>query len=452
MTDDALTPAGRDRRDLIAQLAVGVPVAGIAGAAPLAAQTPTAPVVASPTAERDGRIVESIDVLRVSGPMDLVPGEDRQFQVNPLHVYDARRPAPYKPPAPGTKPVRQTRTQYYIRLRTKSGLEALYGEFQPECVEPIRTLLGRYVNGQDALAVETIWDQMYRGNRHARFGHYMMAMSMIDCVLWDWRGRYYKAPVYELLGGATRNPVKAYGSCLGFDVEPRAMAAKAKALYAQGWDHQKWFFSTGPGDGAKGLNAAIDMVKTLREALGRDAEIAFDAYQGWDLQFARRWASAVEPYRPYWLEEAFPAADIDSFAALGKLTTVPIATGEHVYNRWETHQYLKQGAVQIIQADPEWCGGVSELVKICTLASTYGAKVIPHGHNVHAALHVIASQSPAVCPLLEYLLVYMPDKTRFQKNPPVPVNGHIALPTAPGFGIELDQAKIEKIDVLPVSR
>jgi L-rhamnonate dehydratase len=448
MANETLPPEGRDRRDLIAHLAVGVPAAGLAGAAPAVAQTPAPP----PGEGKDGRIVEAVEVLRVTGQVDVVPGADRQWQVNPLHIYDARRPAPYKEPPAGTAPVRQTRTQYYLRIRTKNGLEGLYGSFEPESVPPILTQLGRYVIGQDALAVETIWDQMYRGNRHARAGHYMMAVSQIDCALWDWRGRYYKAPVYELLGGATRNPVKAYGSCLGFSVEPQAMATKAKALLAKGFDHQKWFFTTGPGDGPKGLNTAIAMVKTLRDAVGADAEVAFDAYQGWDLQFARRWASAVEQYRPYWIEEAFPAADIDSFAALGQLTTVPIATGEHFYSRWETHQYLKQGAAQIIQADPEWCGGVSELVKICHLASTYGAKVIPHGHNIHAALHVVASQSPSVCPMVEYLIAYVPDKMHFQKRPPVTDNGRIDLPTAPGFGIELDQAKIEKMDVLPAAR
>jgi L-rhamnonate dehydratase len=450
MADDTLTPEGRDRRDLLAHLAVGVPAAGLAGAVPAPLQSAAA--APPPASDRDGRIVDAVEVLRVTGAIEAVPGLDRQWQVTPLHVYDARRPAPYTPPPAGTAPVRQTRTHYYVRIRTKNGLEGLYGSFEPESVEPILKQLGRYVIGQDALAVETIWDQMYRGNRHARAGHYMMAVSQIDNALWDWRGRYYKAPVYQLLGGATRGAIKAYGSCLGFSVQPDAMVAKAKSLLAAGWDHQKWFFTTGPGDGPKGLNTAIDMTRLLREAVGRDAEVAFDAYQGWDLQFARRWASAVEPFRPYWIEEAFPAADIDSFAALGKLTTVPIATGEHFYSRWETHQYLKAGAAQIIQADPEWCGGVSELVKICHLASTYGAKVIPHGHNVLAALHVIASQSPAVCPLLEYLIAYVPEKVHFQKNPIVTGNGSIELPAAPGFGIELDPGKIEKMDVLPAAR
>jgi L-rhamnonate dehydratase len=176
--------------------------------------------------------------------------------------------------------------------------------------------------------------------------------------------------------------------------------------------------------------------------------VMFDAYQGWDLQFARQWCAAVEQYRPYFVEECFPVADIESFVQLSRFTSIPLATGEHFYNRWEVHQYLSQGAVHIIQADPEWCGGVSELVKICTLATTWGAKVIPHGHNIHAALHVVASQSPSVCPIGEFLINYMPDKVWFQKNPLLTDNGWLKLPTGPGFAIELDDAKIEKTEVL----
>jgi L-alanine-DL-glutamate epimerase-like enolase superfamily enzyme len=450
MPSRSLSIRGRDRRRVLSLLAGGVPAAtlippasGLDAFAARAAQ--------APDADRTGRTIEAVEVLRVSGPVDVVPGVDRQWQSNPLHIYDARRPAPYREPA-GRTPVRQTRTHHYVRIRTKNGLEGLYGYSDPEVVTPIVSQIGRIIIGHDALAVEALWDQMYRANRHARASHYMMALSQLDCALWDWRGRYYKAPVYELLGGPTRNPVKVYGSCLGFPVEPGAMAAKAKALLAQGFDFQKWFFTTGPGDGPKGLTTAIEMVRVLREAVGRDAEVMFDAYQAWDLQFARRWASAVEQYRPYFIEEAFPAADIDSFAALGRFTTIPVATGEHFYSRWEVHQYLKAGAATIIQADPEWCGGVSELVKICHLASVNGAMVIPHGHNIHAALHVVASQSPAVCPLVEFLIAHMADKVHFQKGSPYTDNGRIALPTTPGFGIELDASKIEKTEVIPATR
>ena len=432
------------RRRFLHRLAIGVPAAAFL---PASFQRLLA---ASEDDDARGRAIEAVEVLKLTGPVDALPGVNRQFNDTPIHIYDERRPQTYHD-NPNAKPVRQNVTHNYVRIRTRNGIEGLYGYFENESIPSILNQLGRILIGQDALAVEKLWDQMYRSNRHARAGHFMMAISQLDCALWDWRGRYYKTPVYALLGGPTRNPVKVYGSCLGFSVEPDAMAKKCAKLFAQGFDFQKWFFAVGPGDGVKGLNAAIDMVRVLRETIGREGEVMFDAFQGWDLQFARRWASAVEQYRPYWIEEPFPMADLESFVTLSKLTNIPIATGEHVYNRWETEQFLKNGAAQIIQADPEWCGGVSELLKICHLASSYGAKVIPHGHNIHAALHVVASQSPDVCPIAEFLLVYMPEKVHFQKNPLLTDNCWLKLPTAPGFGIELDESKIEKREVLTAS-
>ncbi len=404
-------------------------------------------VAATTDSDRDGRIIEAVEVLKVTGPMDMQPGVNRQFNDTPAHIYDESRPATYRD-NPDPKTVRGPRTHNYVRIRTKNGLIGLYGSFETEAVTPIVNQLGRVLIGKDALAVEKLWDQMYRSNRHARTGHYMMAISVLDCALWDWRGKYYKAPVYELLGGPTRNPVKVYGSCLGFSTEPAAVAKRCAQLRAQGFDFQKWFFSTGPGDGPKGLQAAVDLVRITRENIGPDGEVMYDAFQGWDLQFARQWAEAVVPYKPYWIEEAFPVADQESFREFAKLTRIPIATGEHIYNRWEVQQYLREGSVQIIQLDPEWGGGVSELVKTCAVASVYGAKVIPHGHNIHAALHVVASQSPSVCPMAEYLINYMPDKIWFQKNPLLTDNGWLKLPTGDGFALELDEAKIEKTEVL----
>ena len=143
----------------------------------------------------------------------------------------------------------------------------------------------------------------------------------------------------------------------------------------------------------------------------------FDAYQGWDLQYALEWCRKVEQYRPWFVEEAVPMADLESFIRLSKATAVPIATGEHLYNRWEVEQFFKADALQYIQADPEWCGGVSETVKIAHLASVHGVKLLPHCHNVHAALHIVASQSPAVCPVGEYLINHVPEKLHFMKDP-----------------------------------
>ena len=391
-------------------------------------------------------IITNVEILRVSGPYTSIPGINRQPQLKSLYIYPELKPAPYKD-GPLKAATTNTINHYYVRIKTKGGLEGLYGHLEPETVAPILQMLRPFLIGKDAMAVEATWDQMYRNYRHSRAGQYMMAMSAIDNALWDIRGKYFKAPVYELLGGATRKEIRAYGSCLSFSVEKGKVGPRAKQLYDKGFLHQKWFMAYGPGDGPAGLKQSIEMVEELRDALGDNATIMFDAFMGWDMPFATEWCKAVEKYHPYWIEEAFAPDRPDMFLELRKNTTIPIATGEHFYSRWEVQNFLKIGAIQIVQADPEWCGGVSELVKICNLSSSFGAKVIPHGHNIHAALHVVASQSPEVCPLVEFLINHMPQKLNFEKNALLTDNGIIKLPTAPGFGIEFNE-RAEKIEVM----
>lgn len=419
----------------------------VGSASALAALPLTSLDLFAAAANMDELKISELDVLRLTGTREVLRGVNRQHQVQPLHLYKDRRPAPYRDSNTPRKE-RAALTQYYVRIRTKGGLEGLYGLVDPEAVPtilgPLRTLL----IGQDALAVERLWDQMYRSNRHSRASHYMMAISYLDNALWDLRGRYFDAPVFRLLGGPTQNPVPVYGSCLGFSIEPAVAAKRAAQLKQDGFVNQKWFLGYGPSDGAQGMDLNVELVRSLREAVGDDVQLMFDAYQGWDLQYALEWSRKVEQYRPYFLEEAAPVADLESFIRLSKATSIPLATGEHFYNRWEVEQFLKADALHYIQADPEWCGGVSEVVKICTLASAHGTKVIPHCHNVHAALHIVASQSPAVCPMGEYLINYVPDKVYFMKDPLLTTNGWVKLPDKPGFGIELDPAKIEKQEAL----
>ncbi|MBK5293151.1 MAG: mandelate racemase [Acidobacteriia bacterium] len=394
------------------------------------------------TAGSNDMAIAAVEIWRLEGHRDAMTGSDRQHQVNPLHIYDEHRPKEYQ-----DQPGRMNRipaTALYLKIRTQGGLEGLYGPVDREAASVIYQQLRTFLIDKNGLAVETLWDKMYRSNRHSRAGHYMMAISALDNALWDLRGRYYKSPVYKLLGGPTRPAVEAYGSCLGYSVQPEAARRKCAELYKQGFRHQKWFMAYGPGDGAAGLKKAVQQIAVLRETLGDEAEIMFDAYMGWNLDFAIAWAKQVERYRPRWIEEAFPMDQLQSFVKLRQMTSVPVATGEHFYGRWEVNEFLKAGAVSVVQADPEWCGGVSELVKICAIASAYDAQVIPHGHSVHAALHVVASQSPATCPLVEYLIGKMSSYYHFEKHSVAPVNGKIALSDRPGFGIELDAARVEK--------
>jgi L-alanine-DL-glutamate epimerase-like enolase superfamily enzyme len=387
--------------------------------------------------------IEAVEIWEFRGHRDSVRGVDQQYQVNPLHIYDELRPKPYADAPRGTE-ARVPVSALYLKIKTDGGAEGLYGPIDPEVAMVVDEELRPFLIGKDALAQEKLWDQLYRSNRHSRRGYFLMAISAVDNSLWDLRGRFFKTPVYRLLGGPTRQPVEAYASCLGYSLEPEKAQARAAQLKKEGYRYQKWFLANGPGDGPEGMRKNVDLVRLLREAVGEDTELMFDVYSGWDLTYALEWAKQVERYRPRWIEEATQAEKIDSFAQLRKGTSIPVASGEHIQGRWEVYDYLKAGALSVVQCDPEWCGGTSELQKICTLASIFDVPVIPHGHSLHAALHVIASQSPAVCPLAEYLILKMQSYYHFEKSPPAPKNAHFALPEGPGYGIELDEAKIEE--------
>ncbi len=392
--------------------------------------------------------IDAVELVELHGRYMEEAGIDRQPQVNPLDVYDELRPAPYSDKQGGSHEVQYE--AIYIRIRTAAGLEGLYGPIEREPATIVLEDLQHFLIGKDALAGEVVWDEMYRSNRHSRSGIFLMALSAVDNALWDLRGKFYGVPVWRLLGGTSRAKVEMYASALGFSLELDAVRKRATELKSQGFRYQKWFIAYGPGSGPEGMRKNVELVKTLRETLGEDYEIMFDAYSGWDQDYALEWARQVEQYRPYWMEEVTHPEKIDSFAAIRRGTTIPLAAGEHFYGRWEVERYLQAGTVSVVQADPEWCGGISELLKIGTVASLHDVRVIPHGHSLRAAVHVILSQSPMTFPLGEYLVTKMRHYHHFEKNPLVVEQAHIAQPTGPGFDIQLDEAKIESQRLLSV--
>jgi L-alanine-DL-glutamate epimerase-like enolase superfamily enzyme len=385
--------------------------------------------------------IDSIDLLELHGHYTAEAGINHQAQVNPLDVYDQFRPAPYR-----DKPGATHDVQYeaiYLRIRTTAGLEGLYGPIEREPATIVYEDLRPFLIGKDALAGEALWDQMYRSNRHSRAGYFLMALSAVDNTLWDLRGKFYGVPVWRLLGGPSRDNVEMYASALGFSLEPEAVRTRCLELKNEGFRYQKWFMAYGPGSGPEGMRKNVELVKILRETLGDDTELMFDAYSGWDQDYALEWARQAEQYHPHWMEEVTHPEKIDSFAAIRRSTSVPLASGEHFYGRWEVERYLQAETLSVVQADPEWCGGISELVKIGTVASLHDVQVIPHGHSLRAAIHTIFSQSPMTFPLGEYLVVKMMHYHHFEKNPPMVEHAHIALPTGPGFDIQLDPTRID---------
>lgn len=139
---------------------------------------------------------------------------------------------------------------------------------------------------------------------------------------------------------------------------------------------------------------------------------------------------------------------IPQYAELRRtIDTVAIAGGEHEYTRWGIKALLDAGAVDILQPDPTWAGGLTELMKICALASAYNIPLIPH-HGGLAASHLIAAQTLTTCPIQEWLLQAGRRDNVFLKHKREPVEGYFDLPPGPGLGLELDEAAIEGREVL----
>ena len=387
--------------------------------------------------------IEAVEVWKFEGHEDGRAGSNRQYQMNPGRIHeDPRFDRPPDQPAAQTSSF--SRTAYYVKIKTNQGVEGIYGPVDKEACIVVQQQLARVVEGRDALAGELLWDVMYRSNRHARYGHYMMGIAAVDNALWDLRGKFFNVPVHLLLGGPSRDELECYASCNGCTFADEQMEAQAKRLAAEGFRHQKYFAAWGPREGEEGLELNVNLVRRLREAVGPKVRLMIDAFNGWDLPYAMQWCKRVEQFEPWWLEEAFPSAHLEAYEKLRPLTRIPLATGEHLYNRWEAKRFLDTHALQFIQVDPEWCGGLSECVKIVALASTQDTYVIAHGHNLHAAVHMVASQSQATCPLVECLVNKLDSYYYFDPAAPLPKRGRIAIPDAPGFGMKLDDARIEK--------
>ncbi|MCB0141861.1 MAG: hypothetical protein KDE50_18300 [Caldilineaceae bacterium] len=384
------------------------------------------------------------DVLlhKISGPYTppAFPSGNRQAKAMDIYPEFNHETPPDNSP--------RTLSAIYVEIQTDDGVSGWWGPIQDFQAFPLQTLLRPFLIGRDPLATELLLDQMMRLDRHGRSGYLMTAISAVDCALWDLKGKAWGQPVYRLLGGPTRAVVPAYASMLSFSVEPEQAAILAVEYKARGFTAQKWFFRYGPGDGEAGKAQNLALAHAVREAVGPEYKLMFDAFMGWDTTYAIDMVRGLEPIRPTWMEEPIPPERIGAFVKIRQAARVPIATGEHVYTRWQTKELLVAGAVDWLQNDPDWTGGITELTKICTLASAFETPVVAHGHSLLPALHVAGAQSPSTVPFVEYLLRHQPAKQYFHTYIYEPKHGNVKLPDLPGLGIVLDEDKITARDVL----
>jgi L-rhamnonate dehydratase len=328
----------------------------------------------------------------------------------------------------------------YVEITTDEGAAGHYGPIDDRQAFLIATDLRQLLIGADPLAAELIHDKMLRLHRHGRAGLFVNAVSAVDNALWDLRGKVAGQPVYRLLGGPTRVRVPVYASMLGHSVEPERAAAVAAEHRDLGFEAQKWFFAYGPGAGREGRQRNLAMARAVREAVGPEYLLMFDAFMGWDATYAADMLRGLEAVQPHWLEEPVPPERLEVFRRLAATTRIRLATGEHAHTRWQVKQLLDAG-VRVIQTDPDWVGGITEQRHICSLCSAYDVPVVAHGHAIPAPLHLAASQSPQVVPMIEYLVRIQDRNQFFHRTIYRPVAGGLALPTTPGLGIDLDPSK-----------
>lgn len=332
--------------------------------------------------------------------------------------------------------------QYFVIVETNEGIRGLAGPLTKRWAEHALDLTDVLL-GQDPLATRKTWDLMYRSSVHGRKGIEMHAISALDCALWDCKGKYFDEPIHRLLGGPTRTELDTYASMLGFSVEPDRVRERARSYAEKGYSSQKWFFRHGPGSGQEGIEKNVALAEAARTALGDDADLMLDCWMSWTREYALSMVERLEPYSPRWLEEPVMPDQFDQYPEIRREAQFPIAGGEHEATRWGMKQLLDAEAVDVLQPDVYWAGGITELDRICSVASVYDVPVVPHGHSPAATAHVVAAHPPTHCPLVEFLVKWNRINQYFLQDRIKPEDGRVTVPEGPGLGVTIDDAKVE---------
>ncbi len=386
--------------------------------------------------------ITQVRLYRVSGTLEHEGEFWEERLVRPVDIYPEHKVEGatwLEPIGPGA----YRNVAHFVEIETDQGVSGIGGPIPEELAYIIGKQLAPLLIGHDPLAIERLWDRMYRFQVHGRKGTPMMALSAVDCALWDLKGKWFDVPVYQLLGGPTRTEIPAYASALGYSLDPELVQERAQQFVEDGFRATKWFFRDGPTDGIAGIQRNLRLVRSLRDAVGPDVDIMLDAWMSWDVAYTVQMAARLEEYMPRWIEEPVLPDKIDQYAEIRRNVRVPISGGEHEYTRWGMKMLFDAGACDVYQPDIYWAGGISEMMKITALASAYDVPIIPHGHSTPASAHFIAAWPETTCPLLEYLVKWNEIHQFFLATPLKPINGVVTLPTTPGLGMELDEVKIE---------
>ncbi len=315
-------------------------------------------------------------------------------------------------------------------------------------VHLINNEFGPFLIGRDASQITPIWEALYNGTRResaasgghvfpelARRGLTLAAISAIDIALWDIKGKSLGAPVWALLGGRSAERLPAYAS--GGWADANSIGDQLRS-YIDSAGFRSVKMRVGAMDGAPHVSAK--RVRAAREAIGADIDLMVDAHGTYTVAEAKRFAAMVADCDLAWFEEPIAADDRPGLAEFRSATHIPVALGESECTRFDFRDLMVSRAVDIVQPDPAFCGGITEAMRIATLASAFNLRLAPHlwagAPAFFAGLHVVAA-APAGF-IVEYSLGANPMIHDLSREKVCVENGMIAVPDAPGLGLDVD--------------
>jgi galactonate dehydratase len=343
----------------------------------------------------------------------------------------------------------------FVRVRTDEGVTG-WGEagiqMRARAVEAAVSHLAGYLVGQDPLAIEAHWQVMRRTGFYRDGPILSSALAAVDEALWDIAGKVHGVAVHELLGGPVRDRVRAYAWVGGDDLNEftaEELAAETQARIDEGFSA----FKLTPAksfavDTPQAGHEIVSRIAALRDAVGPERDIALDVHGHWSKATARRLLPQLEPYELLFVEEPLLPEHLHMLRELTETTSLPIATGERLYNRWDFREVLQSG-LAVAQPDVSQAGGISETRRIAAMAEVHDVVVAPHcplgpialaaSLQIDFATPNILIQEQSISHFGDEFLDYLVDRSPFEI-----VDGWFARPTAPGLGIEVDEQAVER--------
>ena len=311
------------------------------------------------------------------------------------------------------------------------------------CVEE----MSEYLIGADPRRIEDIWTTLYRAGFYRGGGVLMSAIAGIDQALWDIKGKYFNAPVYELMGGACRDRMRVY-SWVGGD-RPTDVGAAAKERKDAGFTAVKMNATEELQyiDSYEKVEQVLERVAAIRESCGKYFGIAVDFHGRVHKPMAKVLAKKLEEFDPMFLEEPVLCEHMELFKEIADCCNIPIATGERLFTKYDFKRLFASGGVDIIQPDLSHAGGITEVKKIAAMAEAHDVALAPHCPlgpiALASCLQVDATSYNAVIQeqsmgihynVGKSVLDYVKNKEDFAF-----VDGYVRLPVKPGIGVEVNR-------------